>query len=91
MNLKLFGNIVTLIPAIMSAVEAVEAFARGKGKDKQNAAVDLVGKFLQLTEGAAGKDLLDDAEVQAAVRAAIDAIVAMENVIRDARAKRLTN
>jgi hypothetical protein len=88
MNLKLFGNIVSLIPAIISAVQAVESFSKGKGKQKQDEAVSLVGAFLALAEGAVGKDILNDEEVAKAVRVTIDAVVALENVIRDARAKK---
>ena len=71
-----------LAPLIIGAVQAVEKLFKGShGKDKQDAAVDLSRVMLGVIEGTAGRDLLDDAVVQEAVRKTIDAIVAMQNVI----------
>lgn len=76
-----------ILPLILTAVTQVEKFVKGKGKEKQDAAVDMVKAMLEAIEGAAGKDLLDDADVQKATRAAIDAIVALENVLAKKKAE----
>jgi len=70
-----------IVPLVWTAVQAVERLVKGKGQEKQDAAVDLVGDLLATVEGAAGKDLLNDAAVVAAVRRLIDAVVAVQNVI----------
>lgn len=75
----LFAN--KLVPLIWQAVELVERLSKGKGRQKQDEAVTLVGVFLELTEGIVGRDLMNDAEIQAATREAIDAIVKLQNVI----------
>lgn len=79
-----------LLPLIVSAVNAVERIVKGgaHGKDKQDAAVDLVTTMVESIEGLVNKDLLDDAQVQVALRATIDAIVAMQNAMAAARATR---
>lgn len=71
-----------LAPLIIGAVHAIEGLVTSKhGKDKQDAAVDLVGVMLAAIEGTAGRDLLNDAAVQDATRRVIDAVVALQNVI----------
>ena len=71
-----------LAPLIVGAVHAVERLVKGaKGKEKQDAAVDLIATMLAAIEGAAGKDLLDDAAVQDAVRKTIDAVVSLQNIL----------
>lgn len=79
-----------VFPLIISAVKAVERFNDGrKGKDKQDAAVQLVGDLLPAVEAGIGRDVIDDAKVQDAMRKVIDAVVALMNVISDASAKRV--
>ena len=51
-------------------------------------AVDLIGDLLPLVEGYIGRDVFDNAAVQEAVRKVIDTVVLLENVVRDARARR---
>lgn len=75
-----------ILPFILAAIPAVEKFVKGKGKEKQDAAIEMVATMLTAVEGAAGKDLLDDADVEAATRAAIDAIVALQNIIAKKKA-----
>jgi len=71
-----------LAPLIIGAVQAVERLVRSAhGKDKQDAAVDMIGAMLAAIEGSAGRDILNDAEVQLATRKVIDAVVALQNVI----------
>ncbi len=77
-----------LAPLIIGCVQAIERLVKGAhGKDKQDAAVDMIGTVLAATEGLAGKDLLEDAAVQAATRKVIDAVVALQNVIATRAAK----
>jgi len=78
----IFVQIVKLVPLIVTAVKAVESLTTGKkGKEKQEAAVDMVRDLLPLIEGYVGADVFDDAQVQAAVREAIDAVVALQNTV----------
>ncbi len=76
--LKIAGVIVPAVRAI-EAIAAAIATLRGQGK--QDAAVDLVKGMIEALELGAGRDVLDDAEVEAALRAAIDAIVHLQNVV----------
>lgn len=76
-------------PYIVAAVSAVEKFLKGaKGKEKQDAALDMIGTFVLAAEGAVGKDLLDDTQVQIAARNAIDAFVAFQNTVAAVKAAR---
>ncbi len=77
-----------LVPIIINAVNFVEKFIRSlKGKDKEDAAVELAGDMLQTIEGIAGKDLVDDPLVQQAIRNVMQAVVSLQNVVRDVKAK----
>ena len=77
-----------LVPLIIMAVQAVEKLVKAeKGPAKQDAAVDLVGTWLAALEAGLDRDVLDDADVQAGVRAVIDAYVHLQNVVAKARQK----
>ena len=76
------------LPYILAAVTAVEKFVKGKGQEKQDAAVAMVETMLLATEGVTGKDLLDNDKVQTAVRHAIDAVVALQNTIAAVKASK---
>lgn len=85
---KLFGKVgkwtakgLALVPMIGEMISIVEAFKKLKGQQKQDAAVDLIRAILAGSEEASGRDLLNDLDVEAATRSAIDAIVALQNVI----------
>jgi len=71
--------------AFVPGVAQIEALARVipslSGKVKQDAVVELVKQSLQTTEGISNKDLLNDAEVEKAARAVIDAVVAFQNIV----------
>lgn len=87
MNWSLLSRVVTLWPLIIGAVHAVEAVSGGlKGRDKQDAAVVAVRAMATAVEGASGRELLTDTEVEAAVRASMDAYVALSNIIARKRA-----
>lgn len=71
-----------LLPLIVGAVHGVEAIASmARGQDKQDAAVEAVHAAVAATELAVGKDLLNDEDVDQAVRDVIDAYVALQNAV----------
>lgn len=73
---------VRLFPLIVAAVHAVERLVTGsRGSAKQDAAVDAVRAMLAAIEAGIDRNLLDDADVERAVRATIDAYVALQNII----------
>jgi hypothetical protein len=70
------------LPALLSgAILIVQHVKSATGPEKQQAVVDAVQDGLVLTEFAADKDLLNDADVVKAVKAFIDAKVALMNII----------
>lgn len=77
----MFGGLLKLIPVIVTAVKLVEGMLSKKGKEKQDAAVLLVGEIIPLIEGSIEKELLNEQTVQSALRDTIDAIVKLMNVI----------
>lgn len=78
-----------LVPVVVAAITAVERLmTAGKGKEKQDAAVEIVGDLIPLVEASINNDLLNDDDVQDAIRKIIDAVVALQNVIRDVEAQR---
>ena len=74
-----------ILPYISMAVKAVEEFVKGKGREKEDAAVGMVHAVLQTVEAGADKDLLNDEDVNRATRAVMQAIVALQNVIATKR------
>lgn len=78
-----------VVPLVMSAIGAIEKVAEKKGQAKQDAAVGLVSELLPAIESAISRDVVDDAKVQTGLRAVIDAVVALLNVIEDVKVKRL--
>lgn len=52
-----------------------------KGKSKQDAVVELVKAALKSAEDATARNLANDAEVEAATRSVIDAVVALNNLL----------
>ena len=60
---------VRLVPMVLAAIQKIEMFRTGlKGKEKQEAALSFAGDLLLLVEGVAGKELMDDARMQQALR-----------------------
>mgnify|MGYP001562056431 CR=1 FL=1 len=82
-----------IVPLIVGAITAVEKLFEKrdgeskaeKSRRKQEAAVETVGAMLAALEAGLAKDLLDDADVRAAVRSVIDAYVKLQNVIAQVR------
>ena len=74
---------IKLLPFIVSCVQAVEGFLTGsqRGEEKENAAVGMVHAILQTIEAGIDKDLLNDEDVNRAVRTCMQAFVALENVV----------
>ena len=74
---------IILLPFIVSCVQAVEGFLTGsqRGEEKENAAVGMVHAILQTIEAGIDKDLLNDEDVNRAVRTCMQAFVALENVV----------
>jgi hypothetical protein len=75
----------SMLNTIVPGVAQVEAIARGlsgmKGKQKQDAVVELVKQALATSEGFVGTDLANDADVEQATRGVIDAVVALNNIV----------
>lgn len=90
---KVLGNLgLNIAGLLVPGVAQVEAIARSlpgmKGKQKQDALVALVAQGLLSAEAVADRDLMNNAEVEKATRAAIDAIVHLDNVVASVRAAR---
>lgn len=76
------------LPLITAAVSAIEKFFnKESGGKKEDEAYQMFAHLLSLTEGITGKDLADDAKVEAATREVFRAVVAFQNVVRDIKAK----
>lgn len=76
-----FAVVKAVVPGVAQVESVAKAFPNLKGKDKQNAVVDLVKASLNAAEFITDKDLLNDPEVEKATRAVIDAVVAFQNVV----------
>lgn len=76
-----------IIPLVISAVRTIEAVSTAKGKQKQDAAVDMVGDLIPLVESTISREVANEDEVKDAIRKVIDAVVALLNVVRDVSAK----
>jgi predicted amino acid dehydrogenase len=83
-----FQMVVKAIPVIVAAIGAVEKLSDKKGKDKQDAAVAIVGDLIPLIESTIPREIVDEGQVQDAIRQVIDAIVALQNVVRDVITKK---
>ena len=71
-----------LFPLILTSIESVERFVRGKGSEKEDAAVTRGDTILRTVEAGTNKDLLNDAAVNAATRDVIKAVVSLQNVVK---------
>jgi hypothetical protein len=74
-----------IVGQVVPGVQAVESiawqFGSLKGKEKQDAVVELVRQSLAATEGITAKNLADDLDVEHATRAVVDAVVALHQVV----------
>lgn len=95
-KLDLFKTILQLVPLVITSIKAVERLIVRSpeqsqdefNRERQDAAVDLVGDLVPLIEGYIAKDVIDDELVQAALRKVIDTIISLSNVVRDVQTKR---
>lgn len=76
------------LPSILQAISAVERFVKTRGKQKQEAAIDLIRDGLIAAEDITDRDLLDDPEVEKATRHLIDEIVTFRNIVAKVKVKR---
>lgn len=82
-------GVLKLFPLIITAVTAIERMAGAKkGKEKQDEAIALVGDLVPVIEASIGKDVVNESAVQDAIRKVIDAVVSLQNVVRDVIARR---
>ena len=74
----------SLVPFLIDAVQWVEkCFTSGKGKEKQDAAVQLVLSMLHISQQVTQKQLLSSATVDQCARKVIDAVVALDKAIEE--------
>jgi hypothetical protein len=74
----------SLVPFLIDAVQWVEkCFTSGKGKEKQDAAVQLVLSMLHISQQVTQKRLLSSATVDQCARKVIDAVVALDKAIEE--------
>jgi hypothetical protein len=78
-------NIFKWIPLIINGMRTVEKIKNASGKDKLNAVLEDLGDRIDDIEGALGRDLLDNAAVNAALISTIAAIKHLENVVAAAK------
>lgn len=86
---KALGIGLKILPHLGTAMEVIEKLkGDAPGEEKENAAVEAVKTSLELIEGVAEADLLDDPKVEKAVRDVIKAVKSLTNVVRDVIDKR---
>jgi hypothetical protein len=82
MNVKWISLGMKLFPLVQIAVQMVEKAIHGKtGPEKQEAALAAIGAGIDVLEAGLSRDIIDNAEVQVALRGAIDAYVLLQNVV----------
>lgn len=74
------------LPLVIQAVGSVERLVKGKGPEKQDAAMDVLRTIVETTESGTNRDVFNDAKVEAAGRNLIDAVVAFNNAVTNAKA-----
>lgn len=74
-----------MLDVAIPGVRNIETIARSigglRGKQKQDAVVALVKQSLETSENFLARNFADDAEVEAATRGVIDAVVALNNIL----------
>ena len=73
-----------LLPYIVSCISSVEQFLKSgqTSEQKEDACVGMVHAILMTVESGADRDLLNDAEVNQATREIMQAVVALQNIIK---------
>lgn len=78
----------TLVPLIFKLVMDLQSKLPDlKGSDKKAALLVILSSILEVTEGATGRDLVNNADFLAAVGATVDAVVALHKVVTEITAK----
>jgi hypothetical protein len=81
----IFKTGLSIASVVVPQINVIEQLAKSvpslRGKAKEDAVVTLSEEILSTAEQAAGKDLLNDAGVQAATRSFIQSYVALQNVV----------
>jgi hypothetical protein len=81
---------IKLLPLVAGAINSVQKLFEGKsGKDKQDAAVEIIGQMIQALEISIDKELLDVPEFQVLLRKLIDDSVEIQNFIAKWKANRV--
>lgn len=81
---------VKLLPLVGSAIRIVEnLFGNKSSKEKQDAAVEIVGEMITALELSFDKELLDVPEFQILLRKLIDDAVAIQNFVAQWKANQI--
>lgn len=70
-----------IVPGVAMIEQIAQQLGALSGQNKQDAVVGLVKSTLAAAEGLTEKELANDADVEAATRSVIDAVVALHKVI----------
>lgn len=79
--LKIGLAVSKFLPTLIQRIEVLHG--PGNGAAKQAAVIDIVTQSVAAVDEATGKDLMQHPKVQAALKAANDALVAVQNVIAE--------
>lgn len=75
--LKLFLRTITLLPGIIQGTEAL--FGKGSGEQKKNAALEVVGAAINITDAVTKKDIANADRFTAGLSTIIDGVVTCLN------------
>lgn len=76
-------RIIPLVTGVMGAVEAMYKAIKGKSSEKSDAFINGIMAALGISEATLGKDLLNDEKFKILMRKIADAIIELNNFIRD--------
>lgn len=76
-------RILPLVTGVMGAVEAMFKAIKGKSSDKSDAFINGIMVALGISEATLGKDLLNDNKFKELLKKIADAIIELNNFIRD--------
>lgn len=79
---RVAARIIGIVVPGVSAVETIASqFGSLKGKQKQDAIVEMVRASLATAESLSGRELAGDEDVERATRGVVDAVVALHNIL----------
>ena len=82
----IFVVLVKFVPTLIAAIVAVERLISAHGKEKQDAASDLISVLGPILGSTVTEQELRVPAIQEAVRAGIDSLIKIENVVKAFRA-----